>query len=118
MPNDARSRLSLANRELRNFLRRVDGMVLGQGDIGADDLRTIGKLLQSIGQEICESRRGPSADTELPALIQEYAVNLRAARTALEKVRCVMLARRARMDRDRGRVSQLQGWANAYRQTT
>ena len=116
MLNDARNRLISANHELRAFLKRVEGLVQGRGDIGADDLRALGAVLRSVAADIRGTQRGVS-DAELQALVREYAGSLQAAQTALEQVRCVMLSRRAKMEGERSRVSRLQGWAEAYRHT-
>jgi hypothetical protein len=118
MPTDRSSRLLSANRELRSFLARVDGMVHGTADIGAGDLRELGRLLRSMAPEISEGSSHVSVDAALRALIQEYTGNLRALQSSLDQVRCVMLARRVQMEAAGQRLQGLQSWTSAYRQTT
>lgn len=116
MLNDNK-RLIFANRELRTFLNLVDALVQGRGDVVPADLRAIGRLLQSMAPEIGDPASRVSEDAERQALIEEYADSLRAVQTALEQVRCVMLARLTQMSAEQGRLGRLQGWARAYQQT-
>jgi hypothetical protein len=117
MPAGRIDRFLSANRELRNFLERVDAMVHGTGDIGPGELRAIGRLLETMAPEIDEASHGVSADAGLQAQFQEYVGNLRALQASLEQVRCVMFARLTQIDAARQHMDGLQGWANAYRQT-
>lgn len=118
MPTDRYNRLLSANRELHSFEKRVDELVRGTGHIAAQDLRALGGLLRSMAPEICEPVSGGSGDARLGAVIREYVGNLRTLQTSIERVRCVMLARRAQMGAERQRLNRLHGWADAYRQTT
>ena len=117
MPARRLDRFLSANRELRNFLERVDGMVHGTGDVGPGELRAIGRLLETMAPEIGEVSLDVFADAALQAQIQEYVGNLRALQASLEQVRCVMFARLTQIDAARQHMDGLQGWANAYRQT-
>ena len=117
MPPGRLDRFLSANRELRNFLERVDGMVHGTGDVGPGELRAIGRLLETMAPEIGEASHAVSADAALQAQTQEYVGNLRALQASLEQVRCVMFARLTQIDAARQHMDGLQGWANAYRQT-
>jgi len=117
MPPGRFDRFLSANRELHNFLERVDGMVHGIGDVGPGELRAIGRLLETMAPEIGEASHAVSADVALQPQIQEYVGNLRALQASLEQVRCVMFARLTQIDAARQHMDGLQGWANAYRQT-
>lgn len=117
MPDDHHNRLLYANRELRNFLERVNHLVHGTGEIAAVDLRALGQLLKSMAPEIAASSRDASADAALQAQVREYTGNLRALQASLEQVRCVLLARRAQIEAAQQHVDGFQGWASAYRQT-
>jgi hypothetical protein len=118
MSDDPRDRVRAASRELCSFLQRVENLAAGKNDIGPDDLSRIKALLHTVGAVISNSQHAIAADPDLQVLLKEYASNLRATQKALEQVQCVMLARRAQMDQERGRIDQFQSWANAYRQTT
>lgn len=117
MPPGRLDRFLSANRELRNFLDRVDAMVHGTGDVGPGELRAIGRLLEAMSPEIGEASPAVSGDAPLQGQILEYIGNLRALQVSLEQVRCVMFARLTQIDAARQHMDGLQGWANAYRQT-
>jgi hypothetical protein len=117
MPPSRPDRFLSANRDLRNFLERVDAMVHGTGDVSPGELPAIGRLLETMAPEIGEASHAASADAALQAQIQEYVGNLRALQAALEQVRCVMFARLTQIDAARQHMNGFQGWARAYRQT-
>ncbi len=117
MPAGRLDRFLSANRELRVFLERVEALVHGTGDIGADELRALGRLLEAVAPEIGKASRDGSTDAVVQAQIEEYIGNLRALQACLEQVRCVMFARLAHIDAARQHINGLQGWVNAYRQT-
>jgi hypothetical protein len=118
MPPGRHDHFLSANRELRNFLERVDAMVHGTGDVGPGELRAIGRLLETMAPEIGEASHTVSADAALQAQTQEYVKNLRAFLGALEKVRSIMLARRAQLKAAKGQTGGLHGWVHARPQTT
>ena len=107
-----------ANRELGAFLARIDGLVHGKSDVSAEQLRLIGRFLESMGPEMTAASRDTSMNAELQSQVREYIQNLRALQSSLEQVQCVMLARRAKLDKAQRHVQGLQGWVSAYRQTT
>jgi hypothetical protein len=109
--------LGAVNREVAGLLRRVDGLVHGTGDIGAAELRRVRRLLEAMGPEVKEALANGSVDALLRRQIETYAENLKALESSLNQVKCVMLARRARMDAAQRHVDGLRGWVNAYRQT-
>jgi hypothetical protein len=109
--------LRTVNREVRNFLGRIDGLVRGTTEIGAGELRAIRRLLEAMGPDVQEASRYSSVDALLQAQLEAYADNLRRLEASLNQVRCVMLARRARMDAAQRHVDGIRGWINAYRQT-
>ena len=117
MPPVRLDRFLSANRELRNFLEKVEAMVHGTSDVVPGELRAIGRLLERMAPEIGEASPVVSADALLEAQMQEYVGNLRALQASLEQVRCVMFARLTQIGAARQHLDGLQGWANAYRQT-
>ena len=118
MQADQHNRLLSANRELHSCLERMDALVHGKSDIGADELRALGQLLEATTPEVSEAKRNVPVDAVVQSQVQEYIGNLRALQVSLEQVRCVMLARRADLDVARQHIQGLQGWVDAYRQTT
>ena len=117
MPAGRLDRFLSANRELRNFLEKVDALVHGTSDVGPGELRAIGRLLETLAPEIVEASPAVSADAALHAQIQEYIRNLQALQASLEQVRCVMFARLAQIEAARQHMAGLHGWSHAYRQT-
>ena len=117
MPSERYDHLLSANRELRNFLERVDALTQDAADVDASDLRALHRLVDAMAPEICKPSIGDIADAALQSQIQEYRRNLRALQTSLEQVRSVMLARRAQIEIAREHVDHFQNWADAYQQT-
>jgi ABC-type phosphate transport system auxiliary subunit len=117
MPAGYLNSLLSANRELRNFLERVDALIHGTSDLGADQLRALGHILEAMAPEISEAKRAASLDASLQAEIREYTANLQALQASIEQVRCVLLARRAQIEAAQQHLGGLQGWTSAYRRT-
>jgi hypothetical protein len=105
-----------ANHKLHVFLERADGLVHGTTDVSAEDLRALGRLLETMAPQMAEVSHNDS-DAVLQEQVQRYIANLRSLQVSLEQIRCVMLARRAKLDSARLHVEGVRSWANAYRQT-
>jgi len=107
-----------ANRELRDFLNRVDGLASGTCSITEKDLQALSRRLSSLAPEIGDASRGETLDTDLQGEIAEYVKNLRALQSGLERVRCFMLTRKLQIESEKRHIEGLQGWVSAYHQTT
>lgn len=110
-------RFLAANQELRDFLSRVDGMTTGTCSITEKDLRSLSQRLSILAPEVGDASRGETLDSGLQQEIAEYVKNLRALQTALEKVRCFMLARKVQIESEKRHLGGVQGWIKAYHQT-
>ena len=117
LPADRQILLRAINREVSNLLGRVDGLIQGRGNISAPELRAVRRLLEAASPDIEQAFCDSSVDSLLRSQLEIYAGNLRALETSLRQVRCVMLARRARMDVAQRHADGLRSWVNAYRQT-
>ncbi len=117
MKTSQQERLQAANRELRSFLDRVGALVHGTGNVGADDLQTLSRLLETMSPEVGAASHDKTLDAALKVVIAEYKNNLVELQAGLEQVRCVMLTRRAQLDAAKKHMDAFQGWASAYRQT-
>jgi hypothetical protein len=106
-----------ANIELSEFLRRVDGLASGTESITERDLQSLSRRLSTLAPEIGDASRGVTLNETLQDEIATYVKNLRALQTALEKVRCIMLARKMQLEGAKRHLHGLQGWVNAYHQT-
>jgi len=107
-----------ANRELGSFLERIDRLVHGAGEIHASELRSVCRLVAALEPDVNAASRSASGDQLLRAQLKLYADNLKTIDASLHRVRCVMLARRARVDAAQRHVNGLRGWMNAYRRTS
>jgi len=76
---------------------------------------TFSLRLLTLAPEIGDASRSATLDTSLQQEIAEYVKNLRALQGALEKVRCVMLARQVQLGAAKGRMDRLQGWVTWIR---
>jgi len=91
---------------------------LSTGSITEKDLQSLSQRLSSLSPEVGDASRGETLDTDLQCEIAEYVKSLRALQTALERVRCFMLARKLQIEGEKRHLEGLQGWVSAYRQTT
>lgn len=110
-------RFAAANQELRGFLRRVDGLVRGTESVSEGDLRAVSQRIANLAPEVGDAARGATLDQQLQEEIAEYVRNLRALQTALEKVRCVMLARKVQIESAKRHVAGVKNWVEAYTHT-
>ena len=107
-----------ANQELRDFLRRVENLVKGTGTITDGDLKALSQRLANLAPEVGDASRSETLDEYLRNEVGEYVKNLRALQAALEKVHCIMHARRLQLEGAKRHLYGLQGWVKAYNQTT
>ena len=118
MENQTHARFLSANQELRDFLRRAEGMANKAGTVSEEDLEKISLRLMNLGPEVGDASRSETLDTGLLNEVAEYVKNLRALQSALEKVRGVIPARRARAKSDKRRTDGLQGWFDVIGEIT
>jgi hypothetical protein len=111
-------RFLCANEELRDFLQRAEGLAKGTGSISERDLQALSQRLSTLAPEIGDASRSETLDADLRNEVAEYVRNLRALQTALEKVRCIMVARKLQIESQKRHLDGLQEWINAYNQTT
>jgi hypothetical protein len=118
MDRHKHERFLSANQELRDFLGRVEHLVKGTGTVTDGDLKSLSQRLSNLAPEIGDASRSETLDADLRMEVAEYVKNLRALQTALEKVRCIMLSRKFQLESAKRHLHGLQGWVNAYSQTT
>lgn len=113
MENQTHESFLSANQMLRDFLRRVECLANGTGTVTENDLQKVWHRLLNLAPEIGDASRGKTLDAGLQDEIAEYAKNLRALQGALEKLRCVMLARRTQWDAAKHHIDGLRNLVNA-----
>jgi hypothetical protein len=118
MESHKHERFHSANEELSDFLQRVEGLAAGTCSISDRDLQALSKRLSTLAPEIGDASRGETLDADLQNEVAKYVMNLRALQTALEKVRCFMLARKMQIETHKRHLDGLRGWVSAYNQTT
>jgi hypothetical protein len=118
MENQTHERFFSANQELRNFLRRAQGLVKRREIVSEEELDTISQCHQNLSPEVGDASRSGTLDASLQGEIAEYVRNLRALQGALEKARSVMLARRMQLEAKKRRTDGPQGWVHVRPQTT
>jgi ABC-type phosphate transport system auxiliary subunit len=118
MDQHKHERFLSANQELRDFLRRVENLVKGTGTITDGDLKGLSQRLSTLATEVGDASRSETLDSDLRNEVAEYVTNLRALQSAMEKVHCIMLGRKLQLEGAKRHLFGLQGWVNAYSQTT
>src|SRR5882762_2994385 len=110
MEKQTHGRFFSANQELRDFLRRAEGLVKKRGTVSEEELETISQCLLNLSPEVGDASRSETLDASLQREIEEYVKNLKAFLGALEKVRSLMLARREQLKAAKGQTGGLHGW--------
>lgn len=118
MENQTQVHFRSANQVLRDFLRRVECLANGTITMSEDDLQKGAERLFNLAPEIGDASRSETLNAALQGEIKEYVRNFRALQGALEKVRCIMLARRALFEPAKRHIDGLQSWVDAHDQTT
>ncbi|MGH9561581.1 MAG: hypothetical protein ACRD3S_09005 [Terracidiphilus sp.] len=110
-------RVREANAKLQTLLSRANDATAGRANLTAEDLREahgpISQLGPSIGEVVTLRQSMPELDDEL----NSYSQNLEAAQVALDRVRCVLLARCASMEAQRAHLETVALWSSAWAKT-
>lgn len=118
MGHHKHERFLSANQDLRDFLCKVENLAKGIDTITDNDLKALSLRLSTLAPEVGDASRSETLDADLQNEVKEYVRNLRALQTALEKVRCIMLARKLQLDGAKRHLYGMKAWVNAYNQTT
>jgi hypothetical protein len=105
MASQKRERFAAANEELRAFVRRMDNLANGVSTASERDLEILTQRLGNLAAEVGEADRGEALDTSLQGEIAEYVKNFRSLQTALERVRCIVLARKMKVESSKRRLN-------------
>ena len=118
MENRKHERFAVANNELSEFLERVHALAKGTESITEGDLESLSRRLSMLAPEVGDASRGEILDEGLQNEIDKYVKNLRALQLGLERVRCIMLTRKAQLDSAKRHLHGLQSWVDPDNQTT
>lgn len=110
-------RVRQANELLQLFLRRIGEALSGRGNFTVEDVRSIAGPVRAMAPLVSSSEPLCAARPELQQEFEAYARNLTAMDQALDRVRCVLLARRTQIEAQCGHLETVRLWADAWRQT-
>jgi hypothetical protein len=106
-----------SNTKLQMLLARVREALAGRANFGVEDLRAIAEPVAEMAPIIAESTQLRAVAPELHSELEIYTQNLGEMQTALDRVRCVLLARCASLEAQRGHLETVSLWAAAWQQT-
>ncbi len=101
-------RFIAGNQELREILRRAEGVGSADGRVTEEDLTAIGVRLQNLTPEVGDASRSETLDVRSLGEVAEYVKNLRTLQQAIEKIRSAPADRRARSEPARRNGSSIQ----------
>jgi hypothetical protein len=106
-----------SNSKLRLMLRRVGEALAGRANFGVEELREIAEPVAGMAPVVAQAAELRGANPEIRTELDHYAQNLGELNTALERVRCVMLARCASIEAQRVHLETVGLWVSAWKQT-
>lgn len=106
-----------SNSKLQGMLRRVGDALAGRANFGVEEIREIAEPVSRMESVVAEANQLRAESPELRNELEHYAHNLGELNTALERVNCVLLARSASMEAQRGHLEAVRMWASAWQQT-
>ncbi len=106
-----------SNSKLRGMLRRVGDALAGRANFGVEEIREIAEPVSRMAPVVAEANQLRAESPELRNELEHYAHNLGELNTALERVNCVLLARCASIEAQRGHLEAVRMWATAWQQT-
>jgi hypothetical protein len=110
-------RFLAGNEELRQLLRRANGVSNADGRATEADLLAIQARLQNLTPAIGDASRGETLDARLLGEVAEYINNLRALQTTIERIRNAPVDRRAPSENPKRQVESLESWLHEQLQT-
>lgn len=106
-----------ASNRLRTLLRSAEDAIAGRQNFTVEDLRSAQEPVRKMTSLIDEAKRIRNGDPEVSNVLQDYAMNLKAAQIALDRVRVVLLARCASIEAQRAHLESVRMWSSAWAHT-
>jgi hypothetical protein len=117
MEDSALLRIRQANAKLQLFLGRVGEALAGRQNFTAEDVRAIAEPVSEMAPVVCHAEHLRAVVPQLRDELEIYAQNLSEMDQAFDRLRCVLLARSAQIETQRGHLETVRLWADAWRQT-
>jgi len=111
------SRVRGVNQKLRAALGKIADALAGRGNFAVEDVRAIAEPVREMASLVCEADRLRAGEPDLRSELETYARNLEELQTGLDRIRCVLLARCAQMEAQRGHMQTVRLWATTWQQT-
>jgi hypothetical protein len=114
---DVLRKVEKANAQLAAWLALAGECLEGRRNFEPEDVRAAAAAVAAMDGVAAQAPRWRAADSQLKQELELYARNLRAVQTALDRLRCALLARTAGLDAQRAHRETLAQWTAAWRRT-
>jgi hypothetical protein len=116
-PEEALRRVRQANARLQRFLEHAGEALAGRRNFSAADVRAAAQPVREMAPVVAQAQQLRVAHPGLREELERYARHLAEADRALDRLRCVLLARGAQIAARRGHLAAVRLWAGAWQQT-
>jgi hypothetical protein len=110
-------RVRAANEQLQRSLGRIGEALAGRAPFTAEEVRSIAEPVRAMAAVVSRAEQLRAAVPGLQNELEIYSRNLREMNRAFDRLRCVLLARCAQIEAQRGHLAAVRSWADAWRQT-
>jgi hypothetical protein len=110
-------KIEAINGRVRALLAETRRALAGEQEFGVEEVRALAEPIQEMAPLMAREAELRTLQPETAAALDLYKAQLRELRTALERVRMMLLARRAQMEAGRTQLEAVTHWAAALRQT-
>ena len=115
--SDPRAQITAASAEVAALSSLARRALEGQAEFGPEQLRTLKSVLDRMDPLMLQSAQLRREQPELRPDLDAYKALLTELEPLLERIRVMLLARRAQMVLDRGQLEAVARWSDALRQT-
>jgi len=106
-----------SNNKLQGMLRRIGEALAGRANFGVEEIREISEPVAGMAPVVAQAKQLRAESPELGNELEQYAQNLGELNKGLERMHCVLLARCASIEAQRGHLETVRMWASAWQQT-
>lgn len=117
MASAALERVRGSNSKLQGLLQKVGDALAGRTNFGVEDVRAIEQPVAEVAPILSEAVQLRAIVPELDQELKVYGQNLGEMQAALDRIRCVLLARSASVEAQRGHLETVNLWTAAWQRT-